>query len=70
MKIAVLGATGTAGSHVIEAAQQAGHETVALSRATGVDAHTGEGLVEGLSGSEILIDASNPFPTAPDADLV
>lgn len=70
MKIAVLGATGTVGGHVIEAAQQTGHETVALSRATGVDVHTGEGLVEGLSGSEVLIDASNPFPTAPDADLV
>lgn len=70
MKIAVLGATGTAGRHVIDAAQQAGHETVALTRTTGVDVHTGQGLVEGLSGSDVLIDASNPFPTAPDADLV
>lgn len=70
MKIAVLGATGTAGRHVIEAAQQAGHETVALSRRTGVDVHTGEGLGESLSGSDVLIDASNPFPTVPDADLV
>lgn len=70
MKIAVLGATGTAGHHVINAAQQAGHETVALSRTTGVDVHTGEGLVEGLSGSDVLIDVSNPFPTTPDADLM
>lgn len=70
MKIAVLGATGTAGRHVIDAAHHAGHETAALSRATGVDVHAGAGLVEGLSGSDVLIDASNPFPTAPDADLV
>lgn len=70
MKIAVLGATGTAGRRIIDAAHHAGHETAALSRATGVDVHTGAGLVEGLSGSDVLIDASNPFPTAPDADLV
>ena len=30
--------------------------------------HTGEGLAESLSGSDVVIDASNPFPTAPDAD--
>lgn len=70
MKIAVLGPTGTAGRRIIDAAHHAGHETVALSRATGVDVHTGAGLVAGLSGSDVVIDASNPFPTAPDADLV
>lgn len=70
MKIAVLGATGTAGRHVTAAAQRAGHETVALSRATGVDVHTGEGLAGSMSGSDVVIDVSNPFPTAPDADLI
>lgn len=70
MKIAVLGATGTAGRHVLDAAQQAGHQTVALSRQSGVDVHTGEGLQEGMSDSEVLIDASNPFPSEADADLV
>lgn len=70
MKIAVLGATGTAGRHILDAAQHAGHETVGLSRATGVDVHTGAGLVEGMVGSAVVIDASNPFPATPDADLV
>lgn len=69
MKIAVLGATGTAGRQVLDAAQQAGHQTVGLSRASGVNVHTGEGL-EGMSGSEVLIDVSNPFPSEPDANLV
>ena len=41
MKIALVGATGTAGRATAHAAQQAGHEVIALSRATGVDLHTG-----------------------------
>ena len=39
MKIALVGATGTAGRATAPAARQAGHEVSALSRATGVDLH-------------------------------
>ncbi|MGY5764264.1 SDR family oxidoreductase [Brachybacterium sp. DNPG3] len=69
-KFAILGATGTAGQHVVAAVEAAGHEAVPLSRATGVDLHTGEGLVEGLTGADVVIDASNAYPTDPAADVV
>lgn len=70
MKIAIVGATGTAGRATSLAAQAAGHEVVALSRASGVDLHTGQGLAEALTDTEVAIDTSNAFPTDPDADLV
>ena len=44
MKIAVIGATGTAGRKVVEHINAAGHEAVEISRSTGVDITTGEGL--------------------------
>ncbi|HAY86195.1 MAG TPA: nucleoside-diphosphate sugar epimerase [Micrococcus luteus] len=62
MKIAIVGATGTAGRATTLAVQTAGHEVLALSRATGIDLHTGAGLVEGLRGAEVVIDTSNAFP--------
>ena len=49
------------------AAQQAGHEVIALSRATGIDLHTGEGLAEALNGAQVVIDTSNAFPADPAA---
>ena len=70
MKIVVVGATGTAGVKTVESAKRAGHEVVALSRATGVDLHTGAGLLEGMAGGDVVIDTSNPFPTDPDMSLV
>ncbi|SIS20380.1 SDR family oxidoreductase [Williamsia sterculiae] len=68
MTIAILGATGTAGEATTAAARRAGYDVRGLSRATGVDLHTGAGLDEGLRGIDVVIDASNPFPTA-DAGL-
>ena len=41
-----------------------------LSRATGVDLHTGEGLAEALNGAQVVIDTSNAFPADPAASLV
>ena len=70
MKIALVGATGTAGRATAHAAQQAGHEVIALSRATGIDLHTGEGLAEALNGAQVVIDTSNAFPADPAASLV
>lgn len=69
-KFAILGATGTAGAHVVAAAEAAGHVAVPLSRATGVDLSTGEGLTESLAGVDVVIDASNALPADPDADVV
>ncbi|NDO79166.1 NAD(P)H-binding protein [Kocuria indica] len=70
MKIAIIGATGTAGRATAHAARQAGDSIIELSRGTGVELHTGARLVEALHGADAVIDTSNPFPASPDADLV
>ncbi|MFR9750572.1 SDR family oxidoreductase [Nocardia sp. 004] len=59
MKVAVVGATGRIGSEVVEVLRNRGHEVVAISRATGVDVYTGEGLAEAMDGVRVVVDASN-----------
>ena len=62
-KIAVTGATGRIGTHIVDAITEQGHEAVPLSRGTGVDVITGEGLDAALAGVDILIDATTgPSP--------
>jgi uncharacterized protein YbjT (DUF2867 family) len=62
-KIAVAGATGRAGRHVVEALEAAGHEAVAISRGNRVDIITGEGLADALTGVEVIVDvATGPSP--------
>ena len=62
-KIAVAGATGRVGRHVVEILESEGHEVVRMSRATGVDVVTGEGLDEALVGVEVVVDAATgPSP--------
>ncbi|MGH3138147.1 MAG: NAD-dependent epimerase/dehydratase family protein, partial [Gaiellales bacterium] len=43
MKIAVAGATGRVGRHIVEVLEERGHDVVPISRATGVDVITGQG---------------------------
>ncbi len=62
MKVAVLGATGTAGSRVVARLREKGAEVVEVSRATGVDLVSGEGLSRAMSGADTVVDASNAFP--------
>lgn len=59
MKVAVAGGTGVTGRRVVAAATAAGHETVALSRATGTDLVTGHGLDDVLKGVDVVVDVSN-----------
>ncbi|MEJ3744571.1 NAD(P)H-binding protein [Actinomycetes bacterium KLBMP 9797] len=62
-KIAVAGATGRVGRHVVDVLTAAGHEVVPMSRSTGVDVITGEGLAEALAGVACVIDtATGPSP--------
>src|SRR5262245_53234967 len=63
MKIAVAGATGRVGHHVAEVLAERGHNVVAMSRATGVDVITGDGLAPALVGVDAIIDtATGPSP--------
>lgn len=64
MKIAVAGATGRVGRHVVDVAEERGHEVVRMSRGTGVDVITGEGLADALKDVDLVIDVS----TAPTPD--
>src|SRR5919205_2562620 len=62
-KIAVAGATGRVGRHVVDVLKAGGHDVVAMSRSSGVDVVTGDGLAEALEGVECVIDvASGPSP--------
>jgi uncharacterized protein YbjT (DUF2867 family) len=61
-KIAVAGATGRVGRHTVEVLEEAGHDVVPMSRSTGVDVVTGEGLSEALTGVDSIIDTAS-WPT-------
>jgi len=62
-RIAVTGATGRLGSHLVEILEQRGHDVVQIARSKGVDVVTGEGLDDALAGVEIIIDAATgPSP--------
>ena len=62
-KIAVAGATGRVGRHTVEVLRAAGHDVVPMSRSTGVDVVTGEGLSKALAGVECVVDAASwPSP--------
>jgi uncharacterized protein YbjT (DUF2867 family) len=58
-KIAVAGATGRVGRHVVDVLEEAGHDVVRMSRSTGVDVVTGEGLSEALAGVDCIVDAAS-----------
>lgn len=63
MRIAVVGATGRVGRHVVDLLMATGHDVVAISRSTGVDVITGKGLAKALAGVETVVDASSgPSP--------
>jgi uncharacterized protein YbjT (DUF2867 family) len=62
-KIAVAGATGRVGRHVVAVLKTSGHDAIAMSRSSGVDIITGAGLAEALAGVECIIDvATGPSP--------
>ena len=62
-KIAVAGATGRVGRHVVDILAAEGHEVAEISRSRGVDVITGEGLAEALVGTQAIVDAATgPSP--------
>jgi uncharacterized protein YbjT (DUF2867 family) len=66
MLIAVAGATGRLGHHLVEVLQERGHGVVPISRTHGLDLTTGVGLEQALVGVDAIIDAAT-WPT-PDRD--
>src|SRR3712207_892283 len=58
-RIAVAGATGRVGRPTVEVLEAAGHDVVPMSRSTGVDVVTGEGLRDALAGVDCIVDAAS-----------
>ncbi len=59
MKIVVIGGSGLIGRQVVANLRNLGHEAVVASPSKGVNAVTGEGLSEALSGADVVVDVSN-----------
>ncbi len=59
MKIVVIGGSGLIGSKLVDKLRGHGHEALAASPGSGVNAVTGEGLTEALKGASVIVDVSN-----------
>ncbi|OAJ61743.1 NmrA family transcriptional regulator [Paraburkholderia ginsengiterrae] len=69
MKIVVIGGSGLIGSRVVTLLSEAGHEALAASPRTGVNAVTGEGLSNALMGADVVVDVANAPSWEPQAVL-
>ena len=59
MKIVVIGGSGLIGKKLVNKLRGQGHQVVAASPSTGVNALTGEGLADALTGAEVVVDVAN-----------
>jgi len=59
MKAVVIGGTGLIGRKLVEILSERGHQVIAASPSSGVNAVTGEGLDEAFDGTDVVIDVSN-----------
>ena len=59
MKIVVIGGTGLIGSKTVAILLKSGHEVVAASPKNGINAITGEGLKEAMTGAQVVVDLAN-----------
>jgi uncharacterized protein YbjT (DUF2867 family) len=59
MKIVVIGGSGLIGKKLVKNLSQQGHEVVAASPSSGVNAVTGEGLAQALAGARVVVDVAN-----------
>jgi uncharacterized protein YbjT (DUF2867 family) len=58
-RLAVAGATGVVGRHVVDVAIERGYEVVPLARSAGVDLTSGAGLEQRLAGVDAVIDVTS-----------
>lgn len=66
MKIVIIGGTGLIGRPLVGLLQARGHDVVAASPSTGIDALTGAGLARALTDAAVVVDVSNA-PSFEDA---
>jgi uncharacterized protein YbjT (DUF2867 family) len=59
MKIVVIGGTGLIDSKTVAILRRGGHEVVAASPNTGLNTITGQGLIEAMAGTQVVIDLAN-----------
>lgn len=59
MKIVVFGGSGLIGSKLVRNLRQRGHDVIAASPRTGINALTGQGLPEALAGAQVVADVMN-----------
>jgi uncharacterized protein YbjT (DUF2867 family) len=68
MLIAVAGATGRLGRHLVDVLEERGHGVVPISRTHGLDLTTAVGLEQALTGVDAIIDAAtSPSPDEAEA---
>jgi len=67
MKIVVIGGSGNIGSKLVRRLGERGHDVIAASPKSGVDAVTGEGLDDVMPGTQVVVDVANSpsFDAAP-----
>src|SRR5215467_6340271 len=59
IKIVVIGGSGLIGTKLVNNLRGQGHEVVAASPSSGVNALTGEGLAGALNGAQVVVDVAN-----------
>lgn len=59
LKIVVIGGSGLIGTKVVKSLRALGHEAVAASPSSGVNAVTGEGLATALARAQVVVDVAN-----------
>jgi uncharacterized protein YbjT (DUF2867 family) len=69
MKVVVIGGTGLIGSKVVAQLAELGHDAVAASPSSGVNAYTGDGLSDALAGADVVVDVTNAPSFEPAAVL-
>lgn len=69
MKIVVFGGSGLIGTNLVKNLKDMGHDVVPASPQTGVDALTGKGLPEALTGAQVVVDVMNSPSWEADAVL-
>jgi uncharacterized protein YbjT (DUF2867 family) len=69
MNIVVIGGSGRVGENLVGRLAANGHDPVAASPGTGVDAITGEGLADAMAGADAVVDVTNARIWEDDAVL-